>query len=95
MNCLNSVILEGVFKSITTSENQVEFVVSSTRCEPAANGEKVEVITEVPCLALHSVMESVKKNGRPGRGVRVVGHLAGPLNGSVLLVCEHIEYRGR
>lgn len=93
MNNLNSVILEGKFKSITISEGQVDFIVATTRMIKVPKGDDMEVTTEVPCRAVGSLAESIKKFAEPGLGVRVVGLLQGPLNGSVFILCEHTEYK--
>lgn len=91
-NDLNNTLLEGTVKTITLAEGQVDFVLSVRKFMKVDN-DTVEVISEVPCRVVESLAESFKKVGDIGRGVRVVGNLQGPLNGSVYVFCEHIEYR--
>ena len=91
-NDLNSTLLEGTVKTITVSGNQVDFVLSVRKFVKIDN-EMVEVISEIPCRAMGSLAESFKKFSDIGQGVQVVGNLRGPLNGSVFVFCEHIEYK--
>ena len=91
-NDLNNTLLEGTVKTVTLAEGQVDFVLSVRKFIKTDN-EMVEVISEIPCRAVGSLAESFKKVGDIGQGVRVVGNLQGPLNGSVFVFCEHIEYK--
>ena len=89
---LNSVILEGNIKSYTKNEGFIDFVVASSRYSMNENNERIETVTEVICRAFGTIQNSFKKVAEIGRGVRVVGHLAGS-DGSIVLECEHIEYK--
>jgi len=91
-NDLNSTVLEGAIKTITLAEGQVDFVLSVRKFMKVDN-DLVEVTSEVPCRAVGSLAESFKKLGDIGQGVRLVGNLQGPLNGSVFVFCECIEYK--
>ena len=91
-NDLNNTLLEGTVNTITLAEGQVDFVVSVRRFMKIDN-EIIEVISEVPCRAVGNIAEHFKKICDIGQGVRVVGYLQGPLNGSVFVFCEHIEYK--
>ena len=91
-NDLNNTLLEGTVKTITLTEGHVDFVMSVRRSMKVDN-EIIEVISEVPCRAVGSIAEHFKKVCDIGQGVRVVGNLQGPLNGSVFVFCEHIEYK--
>lgn len=91
MNMLNSVILEGKIKSYTIGEGFIGFVVANSRYAMNENNERIEVITEIPCRAYGVLQEVFEKSVEIGRGIRIVGHLAGS-DGSVLLVCEHLEW---
>lgn len=89
---LNNTLLEGTVKTITMAEGQVDFVLSVSKFVKTDN-ETVEIISEVPCRAVGRLAESFKKLGDIGQGVRVVGNIQGPLNGSVFVFCEHLEYK--
>ena len=91
-NDLNNTLLEGTVKTITLAEGHVDFVLSVVKFMKVDN-DIVEVTSEVPCRVVGSLAESFKKVGDIGKGVRVVGNLQGPLNGSVYVFCEHIEYK--
>lgn len=92
MNMLNSVILEGNIKSYTKNDGFIDFVVASSRYSVNENNERIEVITDVPCRVYGEMQKPVERFAEIGRGVRVVGRLAGS-DGSIVLVCEHIEYK--
>lgn len=92
MNMLNSVILEGNIKSYTKNDRFIDFVAASSRYSVNENNERIEVITEVPCRVYGEMQKPVERLAEIGRGVRVVGRLAGS-NGSIVLVCEHIEWK--
>lgn len=92
MNMLNSVILEGNIKSYTKNDGFIDFVAASSRYSVNENNERIEVITEVPCRVYGEMQKPFERFAEIGRGVRVVGRLAGS-DGSIVLVCEHIEYK--
>ena len=92
MNMLNSVILEGNIKSYTKNDGFIDFVAASSRYSVNENNERIEVITEVPCRVYGELQKPVERLAEIGRGVRVVGRLAGS-DGSIVLVCEYIEWK--
>lgn len=92
MNMLNSVILEGNIKSYTKNDGFIDFVAASSRYSVNENNERIEVITEVPCRVYGEMQKPFERVAEIGRGVRVVGRLAGS-DGSIVLVCEHIEWK--
>ncbi len=92
MNMLNSVILEGNIKSYTKNDGFIDFVVASSRYSMNENNERIETITEVTCKVFGEMRKTVERFVEIGRGVRVVGRLAGS-DGTICLVCEHIEWK--
>lgn len=92
MNMLNSVILEGNIKSYTKNDGFIDFVAASSRNSVNENNERIEVITEVPCRVYGEMQKPFERLVKIGRGVRMVGHLAGS-DGSVVLIVEHIEWK--
>lgn len=92
MNMLNNVILEGKIKGYSKNEEIIDFVVASSRYSMNKNNERIEVITEVTCRVLGEMVKTCERFIKIGQGVRVVGRLAGS-EGSIVLVCEHIEYK--
>ena len=96
MNMLNSVIVEG--EVISRKETQLEgvsrfeFTVATYRTTLDMNGNKIEVVTEIPCAAYGCLAESIKKHATLGRGIRVVGRLSGS-DGKLSLTVEHAEYK--
>ena len=91
MNMLNNAILEGNIKSYTKNDGFVDFVVASSRYSLDGN-KRIETVTEVICRAFGTIQNSFERVAKVGRGVRVVGRLAGS-NGSIVLECEHIEWK--
>lgn len=89
---MNSVILEGNIKSYTKNDGFIDFVAASSRYSVNENNERIEVITEVPCKVYGEMQKSVERLIEIRRGVRVVGRLAGS-DGSIVLVCEHIDWK--
>lgn len=92
MNMLNSVILEGDVKSYAKNDGFIDFIVASSRNSIAENGDKIEVITEVPCRVFGNLAAHFGKVTEIGHGVRVVGRLAGS-DGKIILICEHLEWK--
>ncbi len=92
MNMLNSAILEGNIKSYTKNDGFIDFVVASSRFSMNENNERIEVITEVPCQVFSEMINSFERLAEIGRGIRVVGRLAGTI-GNIILISEHIEWK--
>ena len=92
MNMLNSVILEGEIKSYAKNDGFIDFIVASSRNSIAENGDKIEVIAEVPCRVFGEMQGLFEKFAEIGRGVRVVGRLSGS-DGKIILICEHLEWK--
>ena len=92
MNMLNNVILEGNIKSYTKNDGFIDFVVASSRHSMNENSERIETITEVTCKVYGEMQKPFERFAEIGRGVRLVGRLAGS-EGSIVLVCEHIEWK--
>lgn len=92
MNMFNSVILEGNIKSYTKNDGFIDFIVASSRYSMNENNERIETVAEVTCRVFGEMQRPFERVSEIGRGVRVVGHLAGS-DGSIVLVCEHIEYK--
>ena len=92
MNMLNNVIFEGNIKSYTKNAGFIDFVVASSRYSMNENNERIETITEVVCRVFGAMQNTCERVAEVGQGLRVVGHLAGS-DGSIVLVCEHIEWK--
>lgn len=92
MNMLNSVILEGNIKGYTKNSEFIDFIVASSRYSLNENNERIETVTEVSCRVFGEMRGPAERFVEIGRGVRVVGRLAGS-DGHIVLVCEHIEWK--
>lgn len=92
MNMLNSVILEGNIKGYTKNCEFIDLVVASSRYSMNKNNERIETITEVNCRVFGELRNIAEKFVQFGRGVRVVGRLAGS-DGKIILICEHLEWK--
>ena len=92
MNMLNGVILEGNIKGYAKNDGFIDFIVASSRNSIAENGDKIEVITEVPCRVFGNMQGLFEKWVEIGKGCRVVGRLSGS-DGKIILICEYLEWK--
>ena len=92
MNMLNSVILEGNIKGYTKNSEFIDFIMASSRYSMNENNERIETITEVTCRVFGEMVKACERCIQFGRGVRVVGRLAGS-DGKIILVAEQLEWK--
>jgi len=106
MNNLNSILIEGhlvrepVLRSTPKGTSICHFPIAINRYFKQETGMEKEV-SFFNVEAWSKLAESVSKNGRKGRGVRVVGRLKqeryqdreGKSQSKVVIVAEHVEFR--
>jgi single-strand DNA-binding protein len=112
MNDLNSVLIEGVLREDALLDTKPKeaavctFTVASTywtrdNTAPKGTAKLKKVVGFFRVKARANLAELCAKNGRKGRGVRVVGRLQedrrtgpdGEWRSDVFIVAEHIEYK--
>jgi primosomal replication protein N len=101
MNDLNSIVFGGTIVSMpsvsdSNGEKRCSFVVSSLWRQYNGNGRLVRCCeTRVrPVIFSGELVKAAKNCALIGRGVRVVGHLAGAEEeNNICIVADHIEYR--
>lgn len=90
MNCLNSCVVEG---KVSRGLDEDGVFVFQTTCsvKDAENGKVNEEVSEIQCRTFGKIRESVEKNAKLWRTVRVVGRLA-HFKGKLALVAEMVEF---
>lgn len=104
MNCLNSILIEGIIttvpKHLKEDKNGYVFTIKSDRFYKYEKSfEKEESFFDV--VAFGEYAKGIEEKGKKGRNVRVVGRLKqtrwndaqGKQHSKVTIVAEHIEYR--
>jgi len=94
MNDLNSVLMEGTVKSISTgltSKDRLNFIIESKRyCKKV---EEIETETSDFDIAVYGQLATTCfEHLDEGRGVRVVGRLEQE-HGGIIIVAEHVEFK--
>jgi hypothetical protein len=98
---LNSVLLEGTVSGMPcvadeNGEKRCSFVMSSLRGEYNRNGKLVRNYeTRIRIVITSSARaKAAMENARTGRGLRVVGRLAGTAeDNNICIIAEHVAYR--
>ena len=105
MNHLNSIILEGNLTKDgelkNTSFSVFSLSVAVNRSYKNKDGEWVDEVSFFDVECFGRMAEVAEKNGKKGRGIRVVGRLKqdrwadenGKTNSKVKVIAEHIEYK--